>query len=81
MLPVLDRKCPVVVLPDGALRLPTFSHRIALDMTGFYQKDAELNGLEYDIDKEERAIELLAQNIMRSGDAFSYAPMETPFIP
>ena len=56
-------------------------YRIALDMSGFYQKDAALNGLDYDIDAEERAIELFAENIMRAGEVFSYAPMETPFIP
>lgn len=56
-------------------------YRMALDMVGFYQSDAELNGLAYDIDSEERAIELFAENIMRAGDDFTYAPMETPFIP
>ena len=50
-------------------------------MVGFYQKDAELNGLSYDIDQEERAVELFAENIMRAGEVFSYAPMEKPFIP
>ena len=50
-------------------------------MAAFYQSDAELNGLSYDIDSEERAIEMFAENIMRAGDAFTYVPMETPFIP
>ena len=81
---VLIRKLATQVHCFGAETLRTIKasyYRIALDMAGFYQKDAELNGLEYDIDKEERAIELFAENIMRAGDAFSYAPMETPFIP
>ena len=56
-------------------------YRQALDMAAFYQSDAELNGLAYDIDSEERAIEMFAENIMRAGDDFTYAPMETPFIP
>ena len=56
-------------------------YRMALDMAAFYQSDAELNGLAYDIDSEERAIEMFAENIMRAGDDFTYAPMETPFIP
>lgn len=56
-------------------------YRTALDMAAFYQSDAELNGLAYDIDAEERAIEMFAENIMRAGDDFTYAPMETPFIP
>jgi glucosyl-3-phosphoglycerate synthase len=55
--------------------------RMALDMVHFYQTDAELNGLAYDIDTEERVVELFAENIMRAGDDFSYSPMETPFIP
>lgn len=81
---VLIRKLATQGHCFGAETLRTIKasyYRIALDMAGFYQKDAELNGLEYDIDKEERAIELFAENIMRAGDAFSYAPMETPFIP
>ena len=56
-------------------------YRQALDMAAFYQSDAELNGLSYDIDSEERAIEMFAENIMRAGDEFTYVPMETPFIP
>ena len=56
-------------------------YRLALDMVGFYQSDAEINGLSYDIDAEERAVELFAENIMRAGDDFTYSPMETPFIP
>ena len=55
--------------------------RIALDMVNFYQSDAELNGLSYDINAEEKAVELFAENIMRAGDDFTYSPMETPFIP
>jgi glucosyl-3-phosphoglycerate synthase len=54
--------------------------RIALDMVSFYQSDAELNGLSYDINAEERAVEMFAENIMRAGDDFTYTPMETPFI-
>ena len=56
-------------------------YRQALDIASFYQSDAELNGLAYDIDSEERAIEMFAENIMRAGDDFTYAPMETPSIP
>ena len=50
-------------------------------MVRHYQTDAEVNGLSYDIDSEESAVELFAENIMRAGSDFSYAPMETPFIP
>lgn len=55
--------------------------RIALDMVRIYQTDAELNGLSFDIDAEERAVELFAENIMRAGEEFYYSPMETPFTP
>ena len=67
--------------PETLRTIKASYYRIALDMSGFYQKDAALNGLDYDIDTEERAIELFAENIMRAGEVFSYAPMETPFIP
>ena len=55
--------------------------RLALDMVRFHQSDAEINGLSYNIDAEEGAVELFAENIMRAGDDFTYNPMETPFIP
>ena len=55
--------------------------RLALDMVRFHQSDAAINGLTYDIDAEEGAVELFAENIMRAGDDFTYNPMETPFIP
>ena len=41
----------------------------------------EINGLEYDIDLEERAVELFAENIMYAGKIFSQRPLLTPFIP
>ena len=81
---VLIRKLATQGHCFGAETLRTIKasyYRIALDMVGFYQKDAELNGLSFDIDQEERAVELFAENIMRAGEMFSYAPMETPFIP
>lgn len=67
--------------PDKFRTLKATYYRMALDMVQFYQVDAEINGLSYDIDAEERAVELFAENIMRAGDDFTYAPMETPFIP
>ena len=67
--------------PDTFSTLKASYFRIALDMVRHYQTDAEVNGLGYDIDSEERAVGLFAENIMRAGSDFSYAPMETPFIP
>ena len=55
--------------------------RITLDMSGFYQKDATLNGLDYDIDTEERAIELFAENIMRAVKCLAMPLWRHPFIP
>ena len=56
-------------------------YRTALDMVDLYKADATMNGLTFDIDSEERAVELFAQNIMIAGEVFMNTPMETPFIP
>ena len=40
-----------------------------------------MNGLNLDRHKEEAAVELFAENIMRAGEYFLDNPMETPFIP
>jgi glucosyl-3-phosphoglycerate synthase len=56
-------------------------YRLALDFVENYQNDAVANGLRYDRHKEEEAVELFAQNIMRAGAYFLDHPMETPFIP
>ncbi len=55
--------------------------RIALDLVETFRNDAIMNGLVLDIHKEEKAIELFAQNIMTAGKAFLDNPMDTPFIP
>ncbi|MFT7184801.1 MAG: glucosyl-3-phosphoglycerate synthase [Pseudohongiellaceae bacterium] len=55
--------------------------RIALDFIETYHNDALMNGLSLDIHQEEKAVELFAHNIMKAGEAFLDAPMETPFIP
>ncbi|MFK7734182.1 MAG: glycosyl transferase [Pseudomonadales bacterium] len=55
--------------------------RIALDLVETYRNDAIMNGLVLDIHKEEKAIEMFAQNIMTAGKAFLDNPMDTPFIP
>ena len=46
-----------------------------------YHNDALMNGLQYDLHSEERAVELFAENIMKAGEAFLDRPMEKPFIP
>ena len=56
-------------------------YRTALDLLEAYHADAVMNGLEIDRHKEEQAIELFAENIMRAGNFFLENPHETPFIP
>ena len=56
-------------------------YRIALDFVETYNNDAIINGLALDIHKEEQAIEMFAENILKAGLHFLDNPMETPFIP
>ena len=56
-------------------------YRTALDLLEAYYADAVMNGLKIDRHKEEQAIELFADNIMRAGSFFLENPRETPFIP
>ncbi|GAB1262209.1 glycosyltransferase family protein [Aurantivibrio plasticivorans] len=55
--------------------------RVALDFVETYRNDAQINGLAFDIHKEEQAVELFASNLVKAGQAFLDNPMETPFIP
>jgi len=55
--------------------------RTALDYVDAYHNDALINNLTYDIHHEEKAVELFAENIIKSGEVFLERPMETPFIP
>lgn len=55
--------------------------RVALDFVETYRNDAIINGLKFDIHKEEQTVELFASNLVKAGQAFLDNPMETPFIP
>jgi glucosyl-3-phosphoglycerate synthase len=55
--------------------------RVALDFVETYYNDARMNGLTLDRHKEEEAVELFAENLMKAGESFLENPMETPFIP
>ncbi|MFI2810466.1 MULTISPECIES: glycosyl transferase [Microbulbifer] len=55
--------------------------RIALDFVETYRNDAIINGLDFDIHREEQTVELFARNLMKAGQTFLENPMETPFIP
>ncbi len=71
-----------VVLSQESFRTIKASYfRIALDLIESYRNDAIMNGLTLDVHKEEKAVELFAENIINAGSHFLEAPMETPFIP
>lgn len=56
-------------------------YRVALDLLEFYDNDAKMNGLTLDRHREEKTIELFAENIMVAGHTFLAKPNEAPFIP
>ena len=56
-------------------------YRIALDFIETYRNDAMINGLNIDIHKEEFAVELFTENIIKAGNNFLESPMEKPFVP
>ena len=70
-----------VFTPNVFRTLKAVYYRTALDILESYYNDAEMNGLSIDRHKEERSIELFAENIMNAGHAFLDNPFETPFIP
>ncbi|WP_298635341.1 glycosyl transferase [uncultured Umboniibacter sp.] len=55
--------------------------RIALDFVETYRNDSLMNGLDFDIHSEEKAVELFANNIIDAGQTFLDEPHERPFIP
>ena len=56
-------------------------YRFALDAIDKYKADAAYNALEIDLNSEEKAVELFAENVMRAGENFAYQPMAIPFMP
>ncbi|MFY0679562.1 MAG: glycosyl transferase [Thalassovita sp.] len=70
-----------IFTPNVFRTLKATYYRSALDLLEAYYNDAQMNGLSIDRHKEERAIELFAENIMRAGQFFLDNPHETPFIP
>lgn len=71
-----------VVLSSESFRtLKATYFRIALDFVETYRNDSLINGLDFDIHKEEQAVELFSRNIKKAGERFLDNPMETPFIP
>jgi glucosyl-3-phosphoglycerate synthase len=56
-------------------------YRLALDLVETYRNDAMMNGLTFDIHREEEAIELFAENLLAAGNQFLERSTEAPFIP
>lgn len=70
-----------VFTPNVFRALKATYYRVALDLLEFYADDARMNGLEIDRHREEKTIELFANNIMEAGQIFLDKPNETPFVP
>jgi glucosyl-3-phosphoglycerate synthase len=71
----------VILSPETFRSVKATYYRIALDFVETYNTDALMNGLDFDIHQEEKAVELFADNIMKAGEAFLARPKERPFIP
>ncbi len=69
-----------VLTPESFRTLKASYFRIALDFVEAYRSDAEMNGLSFDIHKEEASVEMFAKNIMDAGEMYLKNPMEVPFI-
>ena len=70
-----------VFTPNMFRTLKATYYRGALDLLESYYNDAKMNGLSIDRHKEEKAVELFAENIIRAGQMFLDNPHESPFIP
>lgn len=68
-----------VFTPETFRTLKATYFRIALDFVEMYRNDATINGLTFDIHKEEESVEMFAKNIMDAGQMFLENPMEVPF--
>ena len=70
-----------VFSPETFRTLKATYYRMALDLIETYRNDAIMNGLSFDIHKEEEAIELFAENILEAGTQFLERSTDAPFIP
>jgi glucosyl-3-phosphoglycerate synthase len=71
----------IVINSESFRSLKASYYRTALDFVDMYHNDAVMNGLDFDLHAEERAVELFADNIISAGEAYLDRPMERPFIP
>lgn len=71
-----------IVFNQGTFRtIKAMYYRVALDFVDHYKNDAVINGLDLDLHREEKAVELFALNLMKAGNHFLENPTERPFIP
>lgn len=70
-----------IFTPNMFRTLKATYYRQALDILESYYNDAKMNGLAVDRHKEEKSVELFAENIIRAGNTFLENPNESPFIP
>ena len=70
------------ILSDGLFKSLLASYkRTAEDTIERYHADAAINGLEFDRDEEEKAVETFAHAITLAGEQFLKDPLGAPLIP
>lgn len=70
------------VFQTGTVRTVKAAYlRIALDLIESYYNDAVVNGLGFDRDAEERAVETFASNVLTSGQDYLQSGQEVPYVP
>ena len=70
------------VFETGTVRTVKAAYlRIALDLIESYYNDATVNGLHFDRDAEERAVEAFATNVLISGQDYLQTGQEIPYVP
>jgi len=70
------------VFETGTVRTVKAAYlRIALDLIESYYNDAIVNGLDFDRDAEERAVETFANNVLNAGQEFLRTGQELPYVP
>ena len=66
---------------DALRALKATYYRTALDYISSYSFDARMNGIELDINNEERIVEIFAENIIEAGEQVLKKPMEMNLMP
>ena len=66
---------------DALRALKATYYRTALDYISTYSYDASMNNIDVDINKEEKNVELFAENIIKAGEQVLEKPMEMALMP